>query len=198
MFGVQGCGQEPAAEWALALGAAVGPAEPAALHGCVRTAVHVCSARQSAQPAVQPTAAGAAAGVSGLPASRHVSCHPWVSWPLPAQLNLGAICTTTCHMHQWVSAMMACSRVVLSAGGATPPPAFFEALASLKQLRVLEVLPGVYGQIAGYDMDVGQGDAGGPARRVRLLGSGCNLHWLLSCRCSFCDAVRVVRRHRRA
>jgi hypothetical protein len=46
------------------------------------------------------------------------------------------------------------------AGGATPPPAFFEALASLKQLKVLEVLPGVYGQIAGYDMDVGQGDPG--------------------------------------
>jgi hypothetical protein len=48
----------------------------------------------------------------------------------------------------------------LHAGGATPLPAFFEALAGLKQLRVLEVLPGVYGQIAGYDMDVGQGDAG--------------------------------------
>lgn len=44
-------------------------------------------------------------------------------------------------------------------GGATPLPAFFEALSGLKQLRVLEVLPGVYGQIAGYDMDVGQGDA---------------------------------------
>lgn len=48
---------------------------------------------------------------------------------------------------------------LLCAGGATPTPSFFEALVALKQLHVLEVLPGVYGQIAGYDMDVGQGDA---------------------------------------
>jgi len=51
-------------------------------------------------------------------------------------------------------------RLLRLAGGATPTPAFFEGLVCLKQLRVLEVLPGVYGQIAGYDMDMGQGDAG--------------------------------------
>lgn len=70
---------------------------------------------------------------------------------------------------------------VFSAGGATPPAAFFEALSSLKQLRVLEVLPGVYGQIAGYDMDVGQGDAG-----ESDLAGACVLCWALGGMCTSC------------
>jgi hypothetical protein len=42
----------------------------------------------------------------------------------------------------------------------------------LKQLRVLEVLPGVYGQIAGYDMDMGQGNAGAVGQMNSCLGEG--------------------------
>lgn len=52
-------------------------------------------------------------------------------------------------------------RLLRLAGGATPPPSFFEQLTCLRQLRVLELLPGVYGQIAGFDMDMMHGDAGG-------------------------------------
>jgi hypothetical protein len=39
------------------------------------------------------------------------------------------------------------------AGGATPPPSFFAQLSSLRQLEVLELLPGVYGQVLG-DLEV--------------------------------------------
>lgn len=50
--------------------------------------------------------------------------------------------------------------VLRLAGGATPPPPFFEGLTALRRLRTLELLPGVYGQIAGFDMDVVQPGAG--------------------------------------
>lgn len=78
-----------------------------------------------------------------------------------------ALSLSGCHrhtaspQHSAVCFHCPCLRVHQQTGGATPTPAFFEGLLALKQLRVLEVLPGVYGQIVGYDMDVGQADAGG-------------------------------------
>lgn len=58
-------------------------------------------------------------------------------------------------------------KVLRLAGGATPPASFFERLTVLRQLEVLEFLPGVYGQLLN-DMDVdmasanaGEGGGGG-------------------------------------
>ncbi|WIA21335.1 hypothetical protein OEZ85_000562 [Tetradesmus obliquus] len=53
--------------------------------------------------------------------------------------------------------------VLRLAGGATPPPSFFAQLSGMRQLEVLELLPGAYGQALGdLDIDVASANAQGP------------------------------------
>jgi hypothetical protein len=53
--------------------------------------------------------------------------------------------------------------VLRLASGATPPPSFFAQLSCMRQLSVLEFLPGGYGQLFGdMDADMASANAGEP------------------------------------